>query len=260
MTDAQENIQGESNDESRSPLTPSAPKLIDTPLQDESGYIDGILRNREWYFEEIFSGPGIWRHISKLLVILILLTALHGVIMGASASWMQMVSSGLKLPLLYLLSTLICFPVLYVINVIMGSKLSCPRTLALILLSLSLNGILLASCAPIVLFFALTGATYDFLKVLEVAILFFCGVCAMGGLWKGLEAMCEKSSLYPKQAVRILFVWGIVFGIVGTQMAWSLRPFVGTPNMEFEWFRTFDYSNFYESVFHSLGEMMGTLD
>jgi hypothetical protein len=247
------------DDDFNSSEKPTPPQL-DAPLQDESGYVDGILRNREWYFEQIFSGPGIWGHIAKLLLILVLLTGLHGLFMGASAGGMQILSSGLKLPVLYLLSTAICFPVLYVINVIMGSKLSCPRTLALILLSLALNAILLASCAPIVLFFALTGATYDFLKLLEVTLLFFCGTFAMVGLWRGLEAMCEKSALYPKQAVRILAVWSIVFGIVGTQMAWSLRPFVGTPGMEFEWFRNFEHGNFYESVFDSIGGLLRNLD
>ena len=38
--------------------------------------------------------------------------------------------------------------------------------------------------------------------------------------------------------VRTVFrIWIIVFGLVGAQMAWVLRPFIGTPGQAFTWFR-----------------------
>ncbi|MFT4586933.1 MAG: hypothetical protein ACI8QF_001023 [Limisphaerales bacterium] len=149
-----------------------------------------------------------------------------------------------------------CYPVLFVINVLMGSKLDFTQTLALILYSLALNAVLLASCAPIVLFFTVTGADYHFVKLLHVAIATFAGCWAMVGLWQGLTEMCENSDLYPRQAIRILKVWIVVFGFVGTQMAWSLRPFVGSPGMEFQVFRENQGSNFYATVFHSMGRLV----
>lgn len=59
----------------------------------------------------------------------------------------------------------------------------------------------------------------------------------MTALWQGLIVMCEKSDLYPKQAIRILQIWILVYGFVGAQMAWSLRPFIGSPDREFEFLR-----------------------
>lgn len=50
---------------------------------------------------------------------------------------------------------------------------------------------------------------------------------------------------------RVFFCWMIVFGLVGAQMGWVLRPFIGSPNMPFEWFRERD-SNFFQAVFHTL--------
>ena len=38
--------------------------------------------------------------------------------------------------------------------------------------------------------------------------------------------------------VKVVFgCWMIVFGLVGAQMSWILRPFIGSPDMEFAWFR-----------------------
>jgi len=125
------------------------------------------------------------------------------------------------------------------------------QTLALILLAMALNAILLASCSSIVLFFTITGAQYHFLKLLHVVIFAFSGMWGMFALWRGLQAMCETSTLYPKQAIRILQIWILIFALVGMQMAWSLRPFVGSPSLEFELLRSHQQGNFYTSVAHS---------
>ena len=50
--------------------------------------------------------------------------------------------------------------------------------------------------------------------------------------------------------------WVIVFGLVGAQMGWVLRPFIGDPNREFQWFRERE-SNFFESVYHAFLNLMG---
>lgn len=35
----------------------------------------------------------------------------------------------------------------------------------------------------------------------------------------------------------ILFIWVTIYVLVGTQMGWILRPFIGSPGTPFEWFR-----------------------
>lgn len=39
------------------------------------------------------------------------------------------------------------------------------------------------------------------------------------------------------RAVVVFRIWVIIYGIVGAQMGWILRPFIGTPDAEFSWFR-----------------------
>lgn len=41
--------------------------------------------------------------------------------------------------------------------------------------------------------------------------------------------------------------WILVFGLVGAQLGWILRPFIGSPDKPFQWFRPRD-SNFFEAV------------
>jgi hypothetical protein len=46
---------------------------------------------------------------------------------------------------------------------------------------------------------------------------------------------------------KVFGCWVIVFGLVGAQMGWVLRPFIGSPATPFQWFRERE-SNFFEAV------------
>lgn len=54
----------------------------------------------------------------------------------------------------------------------------------------------------------------------------------------------------------IFRVWMIVFGLVGMQMAWVLRPFIGDPSKKFAWFRE-QGGNFFESVYSHVHHLLG---
>ncbi len=52
----------------------------------------------------------------------------------------------------------------------------------------------------------------------------------------------------------LLYVWILLFGFVGTQLAWTLRPFFGSPDQPFSLFRSID-GNFYGEILRSLGSL-----
>jgi hypothetical protein len=57
--------------------------------------------------------------------------------------------------------------------------------------------------------------------------------------------------------VRTVFrIWVVVFALVGAQMGWVLRPFIGSPHVAFAWFRPRE-SNFFEGVFNALRHLIG---
>lgn len=53
---------------------------------------------------------------------------------------------------------------------------------------------------------------------------------------------------------RLFASWCILFGVVGSQMGWVLRPFIGSPDAPFEWFRNRE-SNFLSAVFSTIGKL-----
>ncbi len=50
-------------------------------------------------------------------------------------------------------------------------------------------------------------------------------------------------------------MWVVVFGLVGAQMGWVLRPFIGNPEMRFNWFRARE-SNFFEAVLDIIAQLL----
>jgi hypothetical protein len=54
----------------------------------------------------------------------------------------------------------------------------------------------------------------------------------------------------------LLYIWILLFGFVGTQLAWTLRPFFGSPGKPFELFRDID-GTFYGDILGTLGGLLG---
>jgi hypothetical protein len=55
-------------------------------------------------------------------------------------------------------------------------------------------------------------------------------------------------------SMTLLYVWIVLFGFVGTQLAWTLRPFVGSPGERFQLFREID-GNFYVDIVRTIGSL-----
>ncbi len=214
-------------------------------------FVKQILSDRERYFGEVVEGEGLQSKLANALVTLVALSALYGAATGAYSSPAQALSAAIKLPVLFLGTLAICFPGFYVIQVLVGSRLSLAQVLALVLGALSLSAILLAAVVPIPLFFLLTGANYYFLTLLHVLIVLGAGLLGMAALHEGLAFACEKRGVYPKKAMTIMKVWAVLFAFVGIQMAWNLQPFVGDRGQPFALFRH-NEGNFYTAVVYSL--------
>ena len=54
----------------------------------------------------------------------------------------------------------------------------------------------------------------------------------------------------------LLYIWIRLFGFVGTQLAWTLRPFFGSPDEQFEVFRNIE-GTFYADIFRTIGHLFG---
>jgi hypothetical protein len=66
------------------------------------------------------------------------------------------------------------------------------------------------------------------------------------------ETAPAKPPAPPSMA--LLYIWILLFGFVGTQLAWTLRPFFGSPNMAFSLYRQID-GNFYAEIIRTIGHL-----
>ncbi|MGI5525176.1 hypothetical protein ACQEUX_30145 [Micromonospora sp. CA-259024] len=55
-------------------------------------------------------------------------------------------------------------------------------------------------------------------------------------------------------SMTLLYIWILLFGFVGTQLAWTLRPFFGDPGQDFSFFRSID-GNFYAAILRTIANL-----
>jgi hypothetical protein len=218
--------------------------------------IEHILRNRKDFFDEIRASNEIATKIRDMLISSIFFFALYGAVMGSSNSALQALCSAIKLPILFLITLVICLPTLYFFNLLFGSRLTLPQTLALILTAITVTAVLTLSFAPISLFFWLTAPHYQFFKLLNVAILTLTGFFGLTFLVTGMGHVQQEDGRTARNL--ILRMWILIYGFVGTQMAWTLRPFLGAPWVPFQIFRQLE-SNFYVNVAESIWEILTSI-
>lgn len=71
-----------------------------------------------------------------------------------------------------------------------------------------------------------------------------------------LLVVASAESPRPPASMTLLYVWILLFGFVGTQLAWTLRPFFGSPDEPFEIFRNIN-GTFYSDVLETIGRLIG---
>src|SRR5512145_456666 len=129
-------------------------------MMQRLGVIEIILRDRFDFFAEIQAGVNLRAKILDMLAAAFALFAIYGGVMGAAHSPLQAVSSFIKLPILFLVTLIICTPSLHFFNLLFGSRQTIQQTIALVLTAITTTAVLLASFAPITMFFLLTTSQY----------------------------------------------------------------------------------------------------
>ncbi len=218
--------------------------------------IETILRDRKSFFMEIREGRRLGEKMRAMLISSFIFFALYGAVMGSSHSLWQALSSAVKLPLLFLTTLIVCAPTLYFFNLNFGSNQSLGQNVALMLTTITVTSVLLLSFAPVVMFFLLTTSQYQFFKLLNVGFFTISGLVGVTFLGQGMRVVSYGGSERASARRTVIWLWILLYAFVGSQMAWTLRPFVGAPGLPFEPFRQLG-GNFYANIFASIGEILG---
>ena len=217
----------------------------------------------------------------------------YNVLTGQSGAWLQIVSSAAKVPALFLLTLVVTFPSLYVFNALVGSRLTFVNMLRLILAAIGVMLAVLAGFGTIVAFFNFTTTSYPFILLLNVVVFTVAGVLGLSFLLQTLRRMVEPAAkkstvdeavrdaetqsptsptsptapgaLTPLQdkpadgSTKAIFrIWVFIFALVGAQMSWVLRLFLGSyDGGGFVWFRPRGGGNFFQRVAEAIGQLFG---
>ncbi len=211
-----------------------------------------ILSDKDAYFENI--GNKSNKVLIYQLITISILAFLIGVVMGSYHSLGQSISSGIKLIALQISVMIICFPSFFIIQRVLGSKMTFTQMAMIIMSGLVLTLSIVLSFTPIVVFFMLIGSKYHFIQLLHVLIFVFGGFWGLRLMVDSLKFACDEKKIYPKTGVSVFRVWIIVLAFVSIQLSWNLRPFVGEKQDDFEVLG--DYKgNFYTAVMYSINQL-----
>jgi hypothetical protein len=201
--------------------------------------VDDVLRRRPWTTRTAARG-----RTRALAVCVFGFGFLYGAAMGSYGGvagdrlW-QLLYSGLKVPILLLLNFLIGLPNFFVLNTLFGLRRDFREALRALVAAQAGLAIVLASCAPLTLFWYASFADYSAALQFNgfiFAVASFAGQHLLRGYYRPLVLRNPRHG-------PLLWTWLALYIFIGMQMAWIMRPFVGAPSAPVEFFRSGDWEN-----------------
>jgi hypothetical protein len=193
------------------------------------------------------------------VVMIIAGAGLYGLAMGIWRAPLQAFYVALKLPIILLLTAVGNSLINAMVAPLLGVNISLAQSFRAVLSSFAIAGVILGGFSPIAGFLAVAspplGAeqsdrwmAYSVIMLSHVAAIAFAGIMANARLY-GL--LCELGGS-TQAAPRVLFTWLTVNLLLGSQLSWNLRPFIGSPHLPVEFIRPNAFEgNFFEAVFRS---------
>src|SRR6266498_1080089 len=182
---------------------------------------------------------------------------------GAATGWwrapLQALYTAIKLPLIILLTTLGNGLLNAMLAPLLGVNLGLRQTLLAVLMSFTIAALILGALSPLLAFLvwntpprslglAHSVSSHSLLLLAQIGMIGFAGVAANVRLWQLLRQLSGSAGA----ALRVLFAWLAGNLLLGSQLSWIFRPFVGSPNLPVEFLRADPFrGSFYEAVFHA---------
>ena len=208
---------------------------------------DDILRRAAWVNSRLDSRRAVLRFIGCIVVFGLLYGAAMGSFRGlaAQSQWVrQMAYSAVKVPILLTVTFLISLPSFFVLNSLLGLRNDFARAVRSLMAAQAGLAIVLASLAPLTLVWYASSANYSQALLFNGAMF---AIASFSGQWlvrRYYRPLIAKNHRHR----RVLWGWLMVYMLVGIQMAWLLRPFVGSPMSEVRFLRPDPWDNAYEFV------------
>jgi hypothetical protein len=217
-------------------------------LRCDAGATDGLVRD------------GRTASLAWQFVIVVVGAGLFGAALGAWRSPEQALFTALKFPLIILLTTAGNALLNGMLAPLLGVNLRFRESLHAVALSFTVAAAILGSLAPVMLFLvwnapAVTPGVragslgFELVQLAGVVAIAFGGITGVARLLDSLARLSGSRAM----AWRVVFAWLVFNLLLGAQLAWNLRPFIGAPEFPVEFLRPHPFAgNFFEAVFASL--------
>lgn len=199
---------------------------------------------------------GGFEKIIKIIATSIICFMIYGASIGIWRDAQMALYVSIKMPLLVGMTLLSNALLNGLLAILLGTGLSFRQSFMALLLSFAHVGLILASLAPVLLYFslqlpasgtssAITG--HCALLLTHTAVIAFAGVSSNVHLFRIVSANSHSADA----ALRTLFAWLLGNTILGTQYAWILRPFFGSPELHVQFLRQdFLAGNFFITIWN----------
>jgi hypothetical protein len=215
------------------------------------------FHNKDVFFEQLTDIDKAKKQVVSLYIYVFLLAFIYGLSMGSFTGPLQAIMTAIKIPILLTATLIVCFPALFVIQTMLGSKLRLIQMTSIILVGFALMMSIMFSFIPIIVVFLFTGSNYYFLHLLHIGVFLVAGIFGMNMIIEALKFSCEKKNIYPQIGVVVFRFWILIFIFVGVQIAWNLQPYLGDNDKQFKLFRKHE-GNFYTAVIYSVKQLVTT--
>lgn len=187
--------------------------------------------------------------LKRLLIMVVVCGLFYGAVMGthsglAPGRFHQLLYSALKVPLLLLVTFLLCLPSFFVLNTVAGLREDFGQVLEAVVGAQACLTVVLASLAPVTAFFYVCSSSYTFAVFFNGVVFALASVSAQVIIRRYYTPLIGRS-LRHKQ---LRLAWLFLYAFVGVQMAWVLRPFIGDPRLPVAFFREGAWGNAYVTV------------
>ncbi len=184
--------------------------------------------------------------VPRLAILVALCGAIQGALMGSYAlfnggSALFIVWAAFKVPLFLGVAAALCFPALRVLYYLVGLSDEFEPTIRAFAAAQAAFAAILASMAPFILVFYASGISYRGALVLNLALFAVAGVCAQGVARARLQTLLARDGRHLKLWLAGFAMWAFV----AVQLAWNLRPFLGSPAAQIQFLRPDAFSNVY---------------
>lgn len=209
-------------------------------------WADDILRSRP----AVLQAGSTRQRLLHLSLVLCLFGMLYGAVMGSyslifGGQLLQVVYSAVKVPILLMVTSALSLPFFFVLNSLYGLREDLRKVLRALLATQAAVTVILASLSPLTLLWYASSDNYRAAILFNLLMFAAASLSAQLVLKQLYRPLIQKNPLHG----RLLKVWIIIYGFVGVQMAWTLRPFIGSPNAPTQFFRQEAWGNAYLELY-----------